>query len=38
MQGEAVVFHQDRLRRQFIALDKLGDRFRLTGVHGFAIE
>jgi hypothetical protein len=26
------------LRRQLIALDKLGDRFCLTGVHRFAVD
>jgi hypothetical protein len=38
MQGKAVVLHQDRLRRQLIALDKLGDRFRLAGIDDFAIQ
>jgi len=38
MHGETVVLHQNRLRRQLVAVDSLGDRFRFAGIDGFAIE
>src|SRR6266513_2164530 len=38
MHGEAVVLHQNRLRRQLITLDKLGDGFRLASVHRFTVD
>jgi len=38
MYDKAVVLYQNRLRRQFVALDKLGDRFRFASINGFAVE
>ena len=38
MYGEAVVLHQNGLRRQVIVLDQLPDRFHFARINGLAIE
>ena len=38
MNGEAVVLHQNRLRRQLITVDQFSDRFRVACIDRFAVE
>ena len=38
MHGEAVVLHQNGLRRQVIVVDQLRDRFHFARINGLAIE
>jgi len=38
MNGEAIVLHQNRLRRQLITVDQFSDRFRVACIDRFAVE